>query len=324
MAKAIFRVGGGGGFLAGRFDVGKHGGAPGSVRRIVHDGDTVNVSTANNFPIRFLGIDTPEISFMKPGTRSFAKTDDPIFERLLADPFAAEFAPIERLERDLYEHIASRATPGAARNHHMLAEAAEDALEALILEDAATDDAAPPQFFLAFAYEALDYYGRLLAYLHPLEPDTPASERKKSYNERMLATGYASPYFIFPNVDPFRAEGSPIDAAFAAASPQQILEKAPALREARAAVAAARAAGLGIFAPDAPLLFEAFELRFLARRSAPTRWLIDLSGDDAILHPPQAYPDIPNAEDRLWTPEAFAPLFEKAGWRLAAALRRPI
>jgi hypothetical protein len=58
-----------------------------------------------------------------------------------------------------------------------------------------------------------------------------------------------------------------------------------------------------------------FELRFLARRSPPDRWVIDLSADDDRLHPPQSYIAIPNAEDRLFLPAEYVPLFVENGWR---------
>lgn len=168
---------------------------------------------------------------------------------------------------------------------------------------------------MAFAYEALEGYGRLLCYVHPDQPQAAPGTRKLSYNERMLSTGFSAPYFIFPNIDPFRSQGSPLRAALNAHSPQNILSKAPRLRAARSAVKAARAAGAGIFNPASPLIFDAFELRFLADRRAPNRWLIDLAGDERTLFHPQTYPSIPHPEDRLWVPEEFVALFVSAGWQ---------
>ena len=56
-----------GGLTYGTFGTGLHGTAPGNVAQQVHDGDTVNVRAIGNFAIRFLGIDTPEVSFTLPG-----------------------------------------------------------------------------------------------------------------------------------------------------------------------------------------------------------------------------------------------------------------
>jgi hypothetical protein len=47
------------------------------------------------------------------------------------------------------------------------------------------------KFFLAFASEVMDGYGRFLGFLHPHQENPP---RKASYNERMLQQGWATPY----------------------------------------------------------------------------------------------------------------------------------
>ncbi|MTI42806.1 hypothetical protein JM93_01674 [Roseibium hamelinense] len=320
MAKTIWRTSGGNGFLAGSFQLGFYGETRGSVKQLVHDGDTINVASNTNFPVRFLGIDTPEISFMDPVSGDFKKSDDPIFQELLATPFAEKFGGRLGFSNALCDYIDTKASPNGAVNHHELAEAAEDKLEDLIQSDltAQGDDRDAFRFFTAFAYDALDFYGRLLCYLHLDQAGVAPADRKPSYNEQLLASGLASPYFIFPNVDPFRAKGSPVDAAFDAGSPQSILSRAPKLRTARQVVKAARDAELGIFNPGSLLLFEAFELRYLARHTPPSRWVIDLSGDDRVLYHPQTYFQIPNPEDRLWVPAEFVPLFETAGWFLGA------
>jgi hypothetical protein len=105
-----------------------------------------------------------------------------------------------------------------------------------------------------------------------------------------------------------------VEAAARATDQPTILADAPALETARAAVAAAREAGLGMFDPARPLAFQAFEVRFLARREVPSRWVIDLSADDRRVLPPQRYIEIPRLEDRLWVPPEFVPLFGAAGW----------
>ena len=99
-----------------------------------------------------------------------------------------------------------------------------------------------------------------------------------------------------------------------AADPDTILAKAPSLRTARSYVAEARNGGLGFFNPARPIGFDAFELRFLARRSKPSRWVIDLSRNERILLPPERYIEVPKLEDRLFVPKEFVPLFEAAGW----------
>ncbi|MEM6712890.1 MAG: hypothetical protein AAF590_11495 [Pseudomonadota bacterium] len=95
MARTIFRIGSNPGVLAASFQRGFWGDELGSVKRIVVDGDTVNVSSNSNFPIRFLGIDTPESSFFKPGTDTFASTDSEEFVALLSDPFGDGLQPLD-------------------------------------------------------------------------------------------------------------------------------------------------------------------------------------------------------------------------------------
>jgi hypothetical protein len=56
-----------------------------------------------------------------------------------------------------------------------------------------------------------------------------------------------------------------------------------------------------------------FELRFLARRQPPDRWLVNLSHDAEALLPPQAYPKVPLPEDRLFIPTEYVPLWEQHG-----------
>jgi hypothetical protein len=175
------------------------------------------------------------------------------------------------------------------------------------------------QFFLAFASEIMDGYGRLLGYLNRSQLE---GLRPRSYNERLLLQGQVTPYFIWPNLDPYRKQRALRDAV---PEPGGVTpEGAPSeakkpLDDAREWVREAREQGLGLWGGDEPLRLLPSELRFLARRTPPDRWLIDLSaGDDQLLEP-QAYFTVENAEDRLYVPDHFLPLFEARGWRRAGA-----
>ena len=66
--------------------------------------------------------------------------------------------------------------------------------------------------------------------------------------------------------------------------------------------------------------FEAFEARYLGRQEVPTRAVIDISKNDDVLLRPQSYFKIPHAEDRLFVPAEFVPLFAAKGWRLEGFL----
>lgn len=320
MASAIQQLRG---LTRGFVGLGQHGDGIGSIAQQVHDGDTITVRALGNFGIRFLGIDTPEISFGLPGAPDvFRSTGSAPWEQFLSDPFAAQWPAFPApLDGALEAHLAARVGPGAATNHRRHAEAAQRALEHLIEQDAQAmgwADSAAVEFFLAFAREVTDGYGRFLAYVNrnQTDPVDPAP-RPATYNERMLATGLASPYFIWPNVNPFRRQGSLLGSVPAPGTANDVAEGDSALRDARNAVRTARLNGIGIFDPADPLRLEPFELRFLARRTAPSRWVIALDGNDDLLLPPEHYPEIPNSEDRLFVPEEYVPLFVERGWHRA-------
>jgi hypothetical protein len=84
--------------------------------------------------------------------------------------------------------------------------------------------------------------------------------------ERLLEAGVANPYFIWPNVDPFRGPSSLAAAVSEPGTASQLTRGDNALAEARTWVRAAREAGAGVFSKDDPLL-QAFEVRFLSRQS---------------------------------------------------------
>lgn len=286
-----------------------------NVEPLVTDGDTLKVVAQTYFNIRFLGVDTPEKSYKLPRTKqTFRPIDDPVFASLLADPLGTTYGSLDGLTPALDAYLTDKASPAAADNQMRHAEAATQGLADAVQNDA--DQLGTESFFLNFAYEAIDGFGRLLAYVSPNQPIAPPGGRASSYNERQLAAGLAFPYFIFPNVDPFRTERSPLIAARNAVSPSAILDSAPNLRRARNAAAVARRQGLGVFDPHDPCVFEPFEVRYIADRRPPSRWVIDLGKDDSLIRQPTSYHLIPNPEDRLWVPAEFVPLFEKYGWRL--------
>jgi hypothetical protein len=320
VAKAIFTLPSG--LKVGRAVLGARGDVPGSVRQQTYDGDTVIVDLDGTLGLRFLGVDAPEVSFTLPGGMTFVSVADERWTAFLASPFAAEYGPFEPpLEPALEAHLLAAVGPDAAPNHARLAEEAERALESLVLDDidALGQTAETFRFFCAFATEVMDVYARLLCYLNRNQPDEDSPEaRPKSYNERLLALGQVLPYFIWPNVDPYRRQERLVAAVPrpGSMSPENTGSgDRRALDDARASVKEARAAGLGVFAPADPLLVFPFELRFLSRRSPPDRWVIDLAAGDDLLRRPQSYHEIANPEDRLFVPEEYVPLFATKGWR---------
>jgi endonuclease YncB( thermonuclease family) len=301
------------GLTYGLFGLGIHGTGPGSVAQQVHDGDTVNVRAIGNLSVRFLGIDTPEVSFKLPGNRQFTSIKDPPWDAFLTDPFAPGLPPLN-LDVALRADLLTRLGEGAAKNHADHAEAAHRALERAIEDDRNARGLTREdfQFFAAFASEIADRYGRLLAFLNV---NDLSAARPSDYNTRMLELGLATPYFIWPNVDPWRSRGSLTDAALPPAQFRQQANGAGKLRNVRNAVAQARARRVGIFDAYAPLRIHAFELRFLAQRRAPDRWVIDLESDAPTLLKPQNYHTVSTLENRLFVPADYVPLFERAGWQ---------
>lgn len=315
MSKAIEQLKSG--ITVGYAALGLRGGVSGSVRQEVHDGDTINVRAVGNFGIRFLGIDAPEISFTLPGESKFTPLSNNKWETFLSDPFAENFnLP---LDQGLIDYLQTRVGTGAAINQYHHATAAEDALEEEVTKDLSVLDQTEEsfRFFLAFAYEIMDRYGRFLCFVNRYQPN-PAepAERPSSYNERLLIAGKVSPYFIWPNIDPFLREKKSVFKL--ADSPEAFREDVnndATLNAARESFRNARQQKIGIFEANNQLRLEPFEIRFLARRQSPDRSLIDLNATDNLLIKPQEYYTVPNSEDRLFIPEEYVPLFIEKGWQ---------
>ncbi|HEY5986685.1 MAG TPA: hypothetical protein VIV12_09945 [Streptosporangiaceae bacterium] len=307
------------GLTIGHAQLGLHGTQQGTVNQQVHDGDTVTAMLNGNLGVRFLGVDAPEVSFTLPGHNGFIRLSDPAWETFLTDPFAASPPFDPPLTAELRAFLAGRLGPGVAANHARLGDAATEKLRDLVRADMAALGETEVTFrlFCAFAHEVMDGFGRLLCFLNRQQPSaTDPEPRPRSYNERMLQAGWVTPYFIWPNIDPFRRQGSLVDAVPEPGTANTLAEQAgSALQVARQFVRDARANHDGLFEEADPLRLLPFELRFLARRMAPERWVIDLSRNDDALIAPQAYFQVLNPEDRLFVPAEYVPLFVERGWK---------
>ncbi|NRQ36031.1 hypothetical protein HII36_29980 [Nonomuraea sp. NN258] len=289
------------------------------VDKIVHDGDTINIAADGNFGVRLLGVDAPEVSFQLPRSpnhpdfpKGFADIGHPAWTTFLTDPFEAGY-PELTLRSGLRSHLLARLGPLAGPNHAAHGGPATQALRDMISADIKEQGLTETTFKLrlAFAHEILDRYGRLLCYVNRDQKQKP---RPDAYNERLLAAGHVAPYFIWPNVDPFvRQEGRVSDSVPAPGSARTIAEKG-ALGRARRHVRQAREAGLGLWQHANPLAVLPFELRYLAQRRAPDRYVLDLSDDARELLHPQSYFRVTNPEDRLFINAEHAPLFAEKGW----------
>jgi endonuclease YncB( thermonuclease family) len=319
MAKAIEQLRSG--LTVGHARLGDHGAGVGSPAQMVHDGDTVTVAALGNLGVRLLGVDAPEISFRLPGSEAFTPIGGADWEAFLSSPLEARWGAFSTpLTSGLKAHIRARVGAGVATNHSRHALNAQRAFEAEVLSDlgALGKTKEDFEFFIGFAFEVMDRYGRLLGYINRDQvSSTKPTRRPLSYNERLLRLGLVTPYFIWPNVDPFRSKDSKEAAVIPPGKARDEADRNPKLRNALAWVHQAREDGVGLFSPalDGPLRLLPFELRFLAQRRAPDRWVIDLDSTSDVLIHPQRYYTIPKPENRLFIPSEYKPLFEAAGWK---------
>lgn len=304
-------------------------GLKGAPAAVVYDGDGLRGVMGGSQPMRFLGCDAPEVAYTVPvgptSSKRGQKIDGALWRIYLDAPLAPGAWPEfkQKLHPLVEQRFAAATGPDCAANHAHHASRARLALIDLIEGDRAALAISETDFklFVAVTHEVFDGYGRLLAFVNTDVRDA-ARRPARTYNERMVASGMASPFFIWHNVDPFIGRPAVTDAALAPAD----LRKAAArsrLGRSRTDAAAARAAGLGIYDPANPLRLLPYELRMLGDRKTPSRWVIDLSAeaDDPTLYPPDGYVLIPNPEDRLFVPAEYVPLFAQRGWQPVRLVR---
>ncbi len=298
--------------------------AESSVKQSVHDGDTVSVTADGDFSIRFLGIDTPEVSLSYPNLK-----DDPNagkwlsiskFDQYLSNPFDVKYSDSKeykiKLGKGLVEHLEPQCSDNTAKNHALYSEKAQRVLEKLIQDDLNERKGQGKEFrfFLAFSFEIMDRYGRFLCFLDRDSNEQERLERPLTYNERMIQQGFAMPYLIWPNIDPFIGKESVVKAVPDINNFQAEIEKSKRLQKAREAIRKSRESGTGLFDFNDPLMLFPFELRYLVRRSVPDRFVIDLSQKRPKILEPTKYYEIKNIEDRLFIPEEYVPLFIMKGF----------
>ena len=321
MPKALFKFGN---LIRGFGVLPPWGSGTATVKQAVHDGDTVGIMPDGHFGVRFLGIDTPEKTFLHPKIKSaydgkWVSVEK--FEKYLHNPFLPDYPNndefIKNLTDDLKNHLEAKLNHETAKNHKTHADDATKGLEKIIQEDydaktALTEDF---KFFMAFSYEIMDGLGRFLCYL---DYDKSRDERddKITYNEKMLREGHAEPYFIWPNTNPFSKESSIKDAAFGPDEFYTKIENDKRFSDARNFVQTARKKKKGIFNKTNKLTLSAFELRFLARRKPPSRYVIDLSKKTDTILSPTKYHTIKHQEDRLFVNYEHLPLFAATGWKI--------
>ena len=306
------------GLTVGHGGLGLKGNVPEAPEQALHDGDTASLHPLGNMSVRLLNVDTAEVSFgFPPDGKKFVLITDATWKEFLTDPFATTYGTLH-LDKGLKTYLNKKLGPNTATNHAKYAAMGKtefiNEVETDINDQHKTNETF--KFFLAFAHEALDRYGRLLAFINR---DDSSATRPPDYNVRQLEKGVACAYFIWPNVGKYTGTKSLVDLVPEPRTIKNWASKDKYLKQVRDAAAEARRKKIGIYDKHDPLLLEPFELRYLAQRRAPERWVIDLSKNDDVLVAPQNYYHIAHAEDRLFIPEEYVSLFVAKGWHKQAA-----
>ncbi len=160
----------------------------------VTDGDTPYVS----FSIRMLSIDTPELHY--PGNQDPARHDERLAE--LAEWIRRGEAPVDDA---LAAHLHPRLATGRAGSlQKAQGEAATRAFEELLEARLSRPSGRRRAVFLRSADQPFDQYGRVLAYMAPsysrAERERLSRRERATFNLLMVASGWAAPFPIYPNL----------------------------------------------------------------------------------------------------------------------------
>lgn len=297
----------------------------------IHDGDTINVLSNRTFGIRFLGVDTAEVSIDYPSVIKPANLpewyewpDVSFYEEYLTDPF--QYPGSEPFKQSLgprlLEYLKEKFNSKAALNHQTYGDIALKKLQDIVKQDILNyysfNSEFDFSFFMVFAFEVMDRYGRFLCFVDRTKTTEERQNDKLTYNEKLLQQGFSIPYFIWPNINPFRKDAVHINTLKDAIYPaDQFYDKINAdtrLSEVRKSVKDAQTNHLGIFSKENPLLIQPFELRYLFRRQAPDRYVLDMSSKEhPVLLRPTKYFTVAY-EDRLFVDEIYLHLFKQRGY----------
>jgi len=170
---------------------------------------------------------------------------------------------LDRLNKELREWLNPRLTKESIKISKQLGFKAKAYLQS-ILED---------ELVLSLGPQVFDRYERPLGYL--------AVDGHNSYNYKMIETGFAIPYFIYPNAVSYTEKGE---------------VNYDTLEKFRDAAVNAREDKLGLWAYIDSILLP-MELRYLTRREFPAKFCADFEVN--ILYSPQFYFKV-SIENRLF------------------------
>jgi endonuclease YncB( thermonuclease family) len=222
------------------------GHSPKNSERHCSDGDSVYLTGSfENVVFRLSGIDALEVRGLN-------------IEKLEESGF------LDRVDSHLREYVDSKLTDRLVELHKELGLEARGYLESIL----------DGELVMRVGPEVLDRYGRALIRLSKRDGEG-------TYNEELVRTGYAIPYFIYPNA------GGPDEKG------EYTYETIKRMRD---AAVDAQKMRLGIWEHIEDVLIP-MELRFLTRREFPAKYCADLTHD--FLYPPQYYFKVP-ISDRLF------------------------
>ncbi|MBU7048456.1 MAG: thermonuclease family protein [Theionarchaea archaeon] len=158
-----------------------------------------------------------------------------------------------RLTKSLRNYLWPKLTEESVNTHKSLGIQATEYLESILEEE----------LNVLFKNQILDRYGRPLCYL--------LSRNEENYNLRLVQSGWAIPYFIYPNAVSATDEG---------------VWEYDTINLVQDAAIEAREKNLGVWPYIHDVLIP-MELRFLIRREPPLKYCADLK--NMLLYPPQQY-----------------------------------
>jgi endonuclease YncB( thermonuclease family) len=158
-----------------------------------------------------------------------------------------------RLTKSLRNYLKPKLTEESTNTHKKLGIQATQYLESILEEE----------LRVSFKNQILDRYGRPLCYL--------LSRNNETYNLKLVQSGWAIPYFIYPN---------------AVSATDETEWEYDTINLVQDAAVKAREENLGIW-PHIHDVLIPMELRFLIRRELPSKYCADLK--NMLLYPPQQY-----------------------------------
>jgi hypothetical protein len=263
------------------------------------------------------------------GEEVWRELNDISWKKYLSEPFDPSFFDTDSFKKSLgeglFKYLKEKTGSETAANQYDNSLISRQKLFDIINMDKIESERQGRKFsfFMRFSFEVFDAYGRLLCYLHKNKEKGEQSSND-SYNELLLESGYAVPYFIFPNVDPFIKFNSILDAIPEVGQDRfafyKLIQRSDKLKKARKYLENIRSGKNNtLFTGDNALKLLPFELRILERREKPFRYVVDLSNPEPIIIPPEDYFLIRNVEDRFFIPEEYLPIFEKRGYKVVVS-----